>query len=66
MDIEQRSETEVKYYNNQLIAPPDAKVFNPVFDVTPNNLVDVLVTEKGAIFSPDQEKVERLMNSSNP
>ena len=66
VDIEQRSETEVKYYNNQLIAPPDAKVFNPVFDVTPNNLVDVLVTEKGAIFSPDQEKVERLMNSSNP
>ena len=65
VDIEQRSETEVKYYNNQLIAPLNAKVFNPVFDVTPNNLVDVLVTEKGAIFSPDQEKVERLMNQSN-
>lgn len=37
--------------------------WNPVFDVTPAALVDVIVTEKGAIEQPDAEKVARLMAS---
>jgi methylthioribose-1-phosphate isomerase len=35
--------------------------WNPVFDVTPAALVDVIVTEKGVIEQPDPEKVARLM-----
>ena len=49
--IEHRDEEEIKYFNNQLIAPKNVRVFNPVFDVTPNSLIDVLVTEKGSILS---------------
>lgn len=63
--IEQRPEEEVKYFNNQLIAPEKANVFNPVFDVTPSFLVDVLVTEKGAILGPNDEKITNLMCGSN-
>ena len=63
--IEQRPEEEVKYFSNQLIAPEKANVFNPVFDVTPSSLIDVLVTEKGAILGPNDEKITKLMCGSN-
>lgn len=63
--IEQREEEEIKYFNNQLIAPKEADVFNPVFDVTPSSLIDVLVTEKGAILGPNDEKISNLMRGSN-
>ncbi len=63
--IEQREEEEIKYFNNQLIAPKKANVFNPVFDVTPSSLIDVLVTEKGAILAPNDEKINNLMCRSN-
>lgn len=34
---------------------------NPVFDVTPADLIDFLVTEKGVIDRPDAEKMAQLM-----
>ena len=34
---------------------------NPVFDVTPADLIDFLVTEKGVIDRPDGEKLAQLM-----
>ncbi|MBT2338379.1 MULTISPECIES: S-methyl-5-thioribose-1-phosphate isomerase [Pseudomonas] len=35
--------------------------FNPVFDVTPADLIDVIVTEKGIIERPDTAKLAQLM-----
>jgi len=35
--------------------------WNPVFDVTPAELVDAIVTEKGIVLSPDSEKMAELM-----
>lgn len=29
------------------------KAFNPVFDVTPASLIDVIVTEKGVVSTPN-------------
>ena len=55
--IEHRSATE-------LFAEPVADgidAWNPVFDVTPAELVDVLVTERGVVHSPDTEKLAKLM-----
>ncbi|WP_339532807.1 S-methyl-5-thioribose-1-phosphate isomerase [Pseudomonas mucidolens] len=36
-------------------------VFNPVFDVTPADLIDVIVTEKGIVERPDTAKLAQLM-----
>ena len=39
----------------------DVQAFNPVFDVTPADLIDVIVTEKGIIERPDAAKLTQLM-----
>ena len=39
----------------------DVEVFNPVFDVTPADLIDVIVTEKGIVERPDTAKMAQLM-----
>ena len=39
----------------------DVQAFNPVFDVTPADLIDVIVTEKGVIERPDAAKMAQLM-----
>ncbi|CAM3829737.1 Methylthioribose-1-phosphate isomerase [Pseudomonas reidholzensis] len=39
----------------------DVDVFNSVFDVTPADLVDVIVTEKGVVERPDTAKIAQLM-----
>jgi methylthioribose-1-phosphate isomerase len=38
-----------------------ATAWNPVFDVTPARLVDVLVTERGVVHAPDAAKLAALM-----
>ena len=35
--------------------------WNPVFDVTPASLIDVLVTERGVVFKPNTEKMSVLL-----
>lgn len=55
--IESRNQQEIlgDYY-------PDSKLvsaWNPVFDMTPSNLLSVLVTEKGVVLNPDKEKIRR-------
>ncbi len=61
VDIENRAEAEIlgqKYSANDMIS-----AWNPVFDVTPAELVSAIVTEKGVILQPDKEKMMSLMNS---
>jgi methylthioribose-1-phosphate isomerase len=36
--------------------------FNPVFDVTPADLIDAIVTEKGIVERPDSAKMAQLMS----
>lgn len=50
--IEERSGQELCHYNSY--AP---KVYNPVFDVTPNRLITALITEKGVIKPPFTENI---------
>lgn len=51
--IEDRGAAELLSFGNQAIGIADMPVWNPVFDVTPAELVDALVTEKGVIQRPD-------------
>ncbi|MFK8066970.1 MAG: S-methyl-5-thioribose-1-phosphate isomerase [Gammaproteobacteria bacterium] len=52
IDIESRSEDEVLEFNGSKIAADGASAWNPVFDVTPADLVTAIVTEKGVIKFP--------------
>lgn len=59
--IEQRDQTEVFCCGPQQVATTGAEAWNPAFDVTPANLVDVIVTEKGVVEKPTAEKMLQLM-----
>ncbi|MNP72131.1 Methylthioribose-1-phosphate isomerase [compost metagenome] len=39
----------------------DVDTFNAVFDVTPADLIDAIVTEKGIVERPDTAKMTQLM-----
>lgn len=62
--IETRPEDEVLAWGGHRVAPPDARAWNPVFDVTPATLVDVLVTEHGVEHNPDAAGVARLLDGA--
>ena len=42
------------------LAAQGAQAWNPVFDITPAELVDAIVTEKGVIREPDAQKLQSL------
>ncbi len=50
--IEQRAPEEVTHVAGHRVAPEGVRAFNPAFDVTPAELIDALVTERGAILNP--------------
>lgn len=60
--IELRSENELFSISDYRFAAPGSNAWNPVFDVTPASLIDVLVTEKGVIRNPDAVKISQLMS----
>jgi methylthioribose-1-phosphate isomerase len=63
--IEERSAEEVLGYAGNRWAPEGISVANPVFDVTPAELVTALVTEKEIVPEPDASKISKLMASSD-
>ncbi len=61
--IESRSADELRKLGTQTVAAEGAGAWNPVFDVTPAALVDVFVSEKGAVENPTTEKILAMMKS---
>jgi methylthioribose-1-phosphate isomerase len=59
--IEVRGADELLSCGGRKIAADGAGVWNPVFDVTPAELVNAIVTEKGVVHSPNKKKIEKLM-----
>jgi methylthioribose-1-phosphate isomerase len=53
IEIEERDPSEIieKHYAKPM-APPNAKCFNPAFDVTDNSLIASIITEKGIFKAP--------------
>jgi len=62
--IEQRGPEELLTLSGQPIAAPGADAWNPVFDITPAELIDALVTERGVILQPDVAKMRHLLENS--
>lgn len=50
--IEERDGDEVRSIGGKFIAPRKVKVYNPAFDVTPNELITAIITEKGVLRKP--------------
>lgn len=47
--VEEREPDEVRRIKGELIAPYDAPVYNPAFDITPGTLIKGFITENGII-----------------
>ena len=63
IEIEQRPATEVTHWNNKAVAADGVSVSNPVFDVTPHWLVDVIVHEKAVISGPNWASLGGIQES---
>jgi methylthioribose-1-phosphate isomerase len=59
--IEERGASEVRGHAGLEWAPAGVAVRNPVFDITPAELVTALVTEKGVVRAPDRGKIAALL-----
>jgi methylthioribose-1-phosphate isomerase len=58
--IEERAAGEVASFAGKPVAPDDAVVYNPAFDVTPGHLITAFVTECGIIRPPDVDSIPEL------
>jgi methylthioribose-1-phosphate isomerase len=61
--IETRTEAEVLNFAGTRMAPQGIQAWNPAFDVTPAELIDAIVTEKGVVQQPTRDKMAALMAS---
>ncbi|MEW6764718.1 MAG: S-methyl-5-thioribose-1-phosphate isomerase [Pseudomonadota bacterium] len=59
--IETRPMEEVTTLAGRRIAPEGMEAWNPSFDVTPAELIDAIVTERGVILQPNAERVRAVL-----
>lgn len=58
--IEERDAREVTHIRDQRLAPEGVAVQNPAFDVTPNELVAAIITDRGVARPPYNESLRKL------
>ena len=58
--IEERAPSEVTHFAGVQTAPDGVGVYNPAFDVTPHQLLTGIVTERGVIHPPFEERMAAL------
>jgi methylthioribose-1-phosphate isomerase len=58
--IEQRDPSEITSFGGVRVVPEGVEAFNPAFDVTPNQYVTAIITERGVAHPPYVESLERL------
>ena len=61
--IEERDFSEVTSLYGQVTAPVGVKVFNPAFDVTPNELIKGIITDRGVVTAPYGLNIHRIMEN---
>lgn len=57
IEIELRPPDEVRRIGDTATAPPDVKVWNPAFDVTPHRYIAAIITEFGVLHPPYTESI---------
>ena len=64
IEIELRDARELLFAGSQRVVAEGVAAWNPVFDVTPGALIDVLVTEKGVIHRPDEPAMRAVFGAA--
>ncbi len=62
--IEQRPTTEVSEMGGVQLTPAEINIENPAFDVTPNQYVTAIITERGVARAPFVDSLRALANST--
>jgi methylthioribose-1-phosphate isomerase len=60
--IEERAAREVTHIGTHQMGPDGVQVHNPAFDITPNDLITAIITDKGVARSPYTESLRALVN----
>ncbi|MBR3149870.1 MAG: S-methyl-5-thioribose-1-phosphate isomerase [Eubacterium sp.] len=61
--IEERDGDEIKnMWFEKPMALKETKCFNPAFDVTPNELITAIITDKGIVRAPYKDTLEETLN----
>jgi methylthioribose-1-phosphate isomerase len=58
--VEERDSEEVLSFSQKRIAPHGVSARNPVFDITPNHLINAIITEKGILCHPFAENIQEI------
>ena len=61
--IEERDSKEVTHIGQQQLAPDGVEVHNPAFDVTPNDLITAIITDKGVARQPYVDSLRALVDA---
>ena len=64
--IEERSAREVERIAGQRIVPEGVPVIHPAFDVTPNDLIAAIITERGIVRPPYDRGLAEICASNTP
>jgi methylthioribose-1-phosphate isomerase len=59
--IEERDAREVTHVREQRLAPEGVPVHNPAFDVTPNEFITAIITDKGVARQPYTESLRKMV-----
>jgi methylthioribose-1-phosphate isomerase len=58
--IETRPSSEVTHLKGLPLAPEGVQVYAPAFDVTPNELISAIVTDRGILRAPYRHSIENV------
>lgn len=58
--IEERNPEEITVIQGKQIAPDNVSVANPAFDVTPNEYISAIITERGIARAPFEQSLSKL------
>ncbi len=58
--IEQRDPTEVTHLGGVRVVPEEVSVFNPAFDVTPNQFITAIITDAGVALPPYSQSLQKF------
>jgi len=63
--IEQRDTKEVTHILEHQLSPAGVEVHNPAFDVTPNDLITAIITDKGVVRPPYADSLRGLVEQKS-
>src|SRR5712691_4014606 len=63
--IEERDSREITHVKEQQLGPDGVSVHNPAFDVTPNELITAIITDKGVVRAPYVNSLRDLVEGKS-